>query len=191
MVPIGPFDLRSERVPARTQSLSQVTLERNNSSGALSSKRQSMPVNTPPASTANFVNQGSGSDGGSPVAARQKFEATPEEPNEDGEAEAGSKSEKRKSRGMMNKDFKFPTPASSPVQTRTPGRQDSEDLQKVAQNSKAEIEVTEDAPPPRAVTPSNIEVPPPPPVEKERSNSGGTLEDADDEVGDTVEVDLS
>jgi hypothetical protein len=39
------------------------------------------------------------------------------------------------------------------------------------------------------ISPSSIEVPPPPPVEKERSHSSTV--DEEDEVGDTVEVDLN
>ncbi|KAF7299837.1 Chitin biosynthesis protein [Mycena chlorophos] len=88
--------------------------------------------------------------------------------------------EKRMSRpGTMNREFKFPTPVSSPVVGEHPAN-----------------------PVVRVVTPSNIEVPPPPvPGDKEGAGKGlsrpspprsasGRSEDGDD-VGDTEEISLN
>ena len=89
---------------------------------------------------------------------------------------------KRRS-GTMNKDFKFPSPNSSPVPEVPPHDVPSRD----------------DAatPPARIMTPSNIEVPAPPPVTKDKGKGKGKQravegdEDlSDGEVGETVEIEL-
>ncbi|KAF9030472.1 hypothetical protein BDZ89DRAFT_1064675 [Hymenopellis radicata] len=187
MVPIGAFDLKSDRpVAARSQSLSQVNVSRSPTSPVHANRasmppamRVTSPSSPPPvSSTSSFVNQGT------PPATRQTFEPTPEE-SEEPAPEPTPLSEKRKSRsGTMNKEFRFPSPVSSPVVAETPGR-------------KSSLPVGTTSPPPVLQggikgddTPASIEVPPPPPIEKERSNST-TTDDGDDDVGDTVEVDLN
>jgi hypothetical protein len=77
----------------------------------------------------------------------------------------------------MKRDFRFP--ASSPPDSGSPQSPESGDS-KVKGHVKAQESV---------ISPSSIEVPPPPPVEKERSVS--TVDDAEDDVGDTVEVPLN
>ncbi|KAJ7178236.1 fibronectin type III/BRCA1 domain-containing protein [Mycena filopes] len=83
--------------------------------------------------------------------------------------------EKRMSRtGTMNREFKFPTPVSSPTVETTPN------VPSIASIA-------------RVVTPSNIEVPPPPPVEKELSGARTPRSEGDDgeELGDTVDIPLN
>jgi hypothetical protein len=80
--------------------------------------------------------------------------------------------------GSTKQDFKFPT--STPSDNGSPKLPDSSDGQKLKRNIKAQESV---------ISPSSIEVPPPPPVEKERSNS--TVDDGEDDFGDTVEVPLN
>ena len=111
-----------------------------------------------------------------------RFEATVEE---DGEAEGGlsehDAENKRNSRsGEMNKQFRFPvtrTVPSEPAQGKKAAPREL-DSTKLAQPASAKA----------VVTPSSIEVPPPPPVEKERSQS--SVEDGEDDVGDTVDIPL-
>ncbi|KAL0581491.1 hypothetical protein V5O48_000534 [Marasmius crinis-equi] len=101
--------------------------------------------------------------------------------------QATSKAAKRKSRsGTMNRDFKFPSPVSSPV---------------VAQDENIPASLREaggrgtTSPPSdpvhRIVTPSSIEVPPPPPVEKERPSGQEDDDGDDDDLGPTVDIPLN
>ncbi|KAK1225329.1 hypothetical protein PQX77_011747 [Marasmius sp. AFHP31] len=105
--------------------------------------------------------------------------------SEDGPTSNGNK---RKSRtGTMNRDFKFPSPASSPVV----GQDES-----VPQSLREAALKASTSPPPdpvqRVVTPSNIEVPPPPPVEKERPSGQDDGDDGDDDdLGPTVDIPLN
>ena len=181
--------------------MSQVSLSRTQSNPTpLQDKRASMPVSSrapdstsPPAAASSFVNQTSAE---SPVT-RQKFEPTPEEDEEEHRASKPASltdtASKRKSRsGTMNKDFRFPSPVSSPVVSETPGRKSTLPSERAdSPPSVLQGDISRDAQAARAgvVTPSNIEVPPPPPVEKERSTS--STDDGDEDVGDTVEVDLN
>lgn len=167
MVPIASFYLGANSgAPAhsagftRPQSMSQASLSRTASSPP--PNRQSTPTNQrasmpPPARSDNIVSQASSSG----------FEATPEEAGEVEDLQSSSPDAgKRKSRaGTMNKDFKFPSPASSPV------------VEGHAASSVLSAAV---------MTPSSIEVPPPPPVEKERSVD----EEGDDDVGETEDIPL-
>ncbi|KAF4601452.1 Chitin synthase, class 5 [Pleurotus pulmonarius] len=177
MVPIASFYLGANTgAPAhsppftRPQSMSQASLTRTpaspppNRQTTPTSHRASMP---PPARSDSFVNQPSSS----------RFEPTPEEAGEvedlqrastsSPDAEGTPKEAKRKSRaGTMNKDFKFPSPASSPVVEGHPP---------TSLSSAAAV-----------MTPSSIEVPPPPPVEKERS----VVDEGDDDVGETEDIPL-
>ncbi|KAF5376155.1 hypothetical protein D9757_009312 [Collybiopsis confluens] len=98
----------------------------------------------------------------------------------------------------MNRDFKFPpSPTGSPVITEAVPSSFSErksppaalPVQAGGVDLDEEARLAQSA---KMITPSAIEVPPPPPVEKERSaGSASNHDDGDDEVGDTVEVDLS
>ncbi|KAG9218564.1 hypothetical protein CCMSSC00406_0001322 [Pleurotus cornucopiae] len=176
MVPIASFYLGANAVaPAhsagftRAQSMSQASLTRTASSpppnrqSTPTSQRASMP---PPARSDNIVSQGSSSG----------FEATPEEAEVEDLQSSSPDAGKRKSRaGTMNKDFKFPSPASSPVV-------DAHDRSVTTSLSSA-------ATGPAVMTPSSIEVPPPPPVEKERSLSG-SVDEGDDDVGETEDIPL-
>ncbi|KAJ7450851.1 hypothetical protein FB451DRAFT_1374603 [Mycena latifolia] len=171
--------------PARPQSMSQASLPRSPTSPAAGAgSRQSMPplarntAASPPApQTSAFVNQPAASP-------TPPLEPTPEHPSaegEDSDAEAVALEravspavlEKRKSRtGTMNREFKFPTPVSSPTVGETPNLPSIQ----------------------RVVTPSNIEVPPPPPVEKELGVSpprSTRSDDGEDELGDTVDIPLN
>ncbi|KAG6848588.1 hypothetical protein H0H93_015637, partial [Arthromyces matolae] len=112
-----------------------------------------------------------------------------------------SNEQKRRSHnhnGSMNRDFKFPSPVSSPVVASKPGplagrRSPPEQLKEVEVEASEEDEDEEEeeqkeqegprkdnVPVVKVVTPSNIEVPPPPPVEKERLGGGSTSELDDD-----------
>ena len=72
----------------------------------------------------------------------------------------------------MNRDFKFPATRSTAP---PPGLDES----KLAQPASAKA----------VITPSSIEVPPPPPIEKERTQS--SMDEGEDEVGDTVDIPLN
>ncbi|KAJ7337680.1 fibronectin type III/BRCA1 domain-containing protein, partial [Mycena albidolilacea] len=105
--------------------------------------------------------------------------------------------EKRMSRtGTMNREFKFPTPVSSPVVADTPNVPSLSSLSQSLSNAAAgEERAGEGEGIHRVVTPSTIEVPPPPPVEKELgvspSRSRGGSDDGDDgDLGETVEIEL-
>ncbi|KAF4575398.1 Chitin synthase, class 5 [Pleurotus pulmonarius] len=181
MVPIASFYLGANTgAPAhsppftRPQSMSQASLTRTpaspppNRQTTPTSHRASMP---PPARSDSFVNQPSSS----------RFEPTPEEAGEvedlqrastsSPDAEGTPKEAKRKSRaGTMNKDFKFPTPASSPVV-------DAHPVPSLSSATGTGLAV---------MTPSSIEVPAPPPVEKERT----VVDEGDDDVGETEDIPL-
>ncbi|KAJ7817547.1 hypothetical protein B0H14DRAFT_3877468 [Mycena olivaceomarginata] len=89
--------------------------------------------------------------------------------------------EKRMSRtGTMNREFKFPTPVSSPVAADTSNIPSlSSLLQSLSNTAAGEERAGEGEGIHRVVTPSTIEAPPPPPVGKElgvspsRSRGGG------------------
>ncbi|KAK7029794.1 chitin biosynthesis protein CHS5 [Favolaschia claudopus] len=166
--------------PARPQSMSQPAAPRSPTSPGGAGSRQSMPPlarNTSPpvaqAQAASFVNP----------SATPPLASTPEHANEsvdDPDAEEvklervalTSVMEKRMSRpGTMNREFKFPTPVSSPTVGETL------DMPSIH----------------RVVTPSNIEVPPPPPMEKELGVSpprSARSDEGEEELGDTVDIPL-
>ncbi|KAF7343242.1 Chitin biosynthesis protein CHS5 [Mycena venus] len=179
----------------RPHSMSQASIPRSPTSPAAGGpgSRQSMPplarrdpgAPSPPAAQASsFVNA-------APSSATPPLEPTPEEgrgstSKDDGETEEDAEErearrrsvmEKRMSRtGTMNREFKFPTPVSSPVVSDTPNIPSIH----------------------RVVTPSNIEVPPPPPVEKEVGlgvspprSAGGRSDEGEEEVGETVDIPLN
>lgn len=83
----------------------------------------------------------------------------------------------------MNHNFKFPTPTSSPV---VPSSQPNPAPQR--RPPPEQLEHPDSA---TVVTPSSIEVPPPPLVEKEKTASNVSLEEGEDDVGDTVDIPLN
>ncbi|KAJ6449771.1 hypothetical protein C8R45DRAFT_849524 [Mycena sanguinolenta] len=161
--------------PTRTQSMSQAAIPRSPTSPVPSGagSRQSMPpparniaASPPQGTTSTFINQ--------PASATPPLEPTPEDVTAEAAAAgaaADDDTESRQSRaGTMNREFKFPTPVSSPT--------------------------VPDMPAPsihRVVTPSNIEVPPPPTVEKELGVSpprSARSDDGEEELGETVDIPL-
>ncbi|KAG6841282.1 hypothetical protein C0991_012452 [Blastosporella zonata] len=203
MVPIASFYLGATPASplgsamSRTQSLSQASVARTPTSpppnqSKPSSNRASMPppsrtADVPPSQTSPFINQ----SGSPPAPAKAPpFEPTPEESADDTEEvqlerSSSTDSAKRKARnGSMNRDFKFPTPVSSPV-IPTGERREVPALPEEPESPAVE------AHPSTVITSSSIEVPPPPPVEKERSVSSISLSEGEDDVGDTVDIPLN
>ncbi|KIJ69740.1 hypothetical protein HYDPIDRAFT_22908 [Hydnomerulius pinastri MD-312] len=207
MVPIAGYYLGvtppSNYHTQRPQSMSQASLP-STSSGANGHKtapnRASMPapqritVTTPPA------------------APKKPFEPTPEEePEEEAEPQITSPTKKpvsgseirHKSNGTMDRNFKFPPTSSQaqspppPVppipQASPPVAQPSSPPPAKPSTKPAALalapEPESDLTPVNVITPSSVEVPPPPPVEKE-NRRGVAEDDAEEEVGETVEIDL-
>ncbi|KAF9459143.1 hypothetical protein BDZ94DRAFT_1225120 [Collybia nuda] len=184
----------------RPQSMSQASLPRSPTSpppnqAKSTSNRASMPApsrsaGTPPSNVSPFLNQPTSPEN---IARSAPFEPTPEEAIEDTETEdvqlerstsLTSEESKRKSRnGMMNRDFRFPSPSSSPVLSGVPVKEKKSPPSQLDENATGHV-------PPSVITPSSIEVPPPPPVEKERSTSA-SVDEGEDEVGDTVDIPLN
>jgi hypothetical protein len=137
-----------------------------------------------------------------PAAPKKAFEPTLEE--EEGEGEnvdenvgqtkaVGGSDLRHKSNGTMDRNFKFPStpPESPPVPplptTSPPATQLSFRASGKAATLALESEPEGGPTPDSIITPSSVEVPPPPPVEKERGVAG---DDAEEEIGETVEIDL-
>ncbi|KXN89004.1 Chitin biosynthesis protein CHS5 [Leucoagaricus sp. SymC.cos] len=193
MVPIAAYYLGAPNTPQlssgfnRPQSMSQASLPQspNSSSTKQHVNRASMP---PPSRNAASSPPRQTSSNPPPTV---RFEA-PQEADETAAEEethqrsppvaassppANSSMDAHRRSSSMKRDFKFPS--SSPPESDSPKLPDSE-----AQKSKGHVKAQESV-----ISPSSIEVPPPPPVEKERSTS--TVDDGEDEVGDTVEVPLN
>jgi hypothetical protein len=238
MVPIGSFYLgASSTSPSsagfgRPQSMSQASLpfptsppSNNFAGGSQTSYRASMPAparggSTPgvsPNATSAFINQPSSA--GRPPQSR--FEPTLEEGSDDpglhrvqlerasAAVSVTSMESKRKSKGIINPEFKFPPspPSTSPAPSYTaPGVEAPQaspaviqpDLQRrstpppVIEDQSSLKGDDEASSKPAVVTPSSIEVPAPPLVEKERTVIRASLDDsADDDVGDTVDIPLN
>ena len=217
----------------RPQSMSQASLpfsptsppSNQSARGTPASYRASMPApargNSSPAVSPNvtsaFVNQPSSA--GRPPQSR--FESTVEEGEHSDDPDlqkvqlersgtAGSVTSvdaKRKSRGVINPEFKFPpspptAPAPAPGVTHA-GNNNGTEIQSDLQKKNSPPTVIEDQSilkrkqdeagrKPSVVSPSSIEVPAPPLVEKERTMSRVSLDDsADDDVGDTVDIPLN
>lgn len=103
--------------------------------------------------------------------------ASPSSPSSSPPSPQNSSSEAPRRSGSMKRNWKFPTLASSD--------NGSPKLPEVdGQKNKGHFKAQESL-----ISPSSIEVPPPPPVEKERPTN--TIDDGEDEVGDTVEVPLN
>ncbi|KAF9226926.1 hypothetical protein BS17DRAFT_814829 [Gyrodon lividus] len=180
----------------RPQSMSQATLP-SSSNGTNTHKtapnRASMPA--PQRSTA----------GSPPAASKKAFEPTPEE-DSDEEAKTenvapkkpvGGLDSRHKSSGTMDRNFKFPsTPPQSPPVPPIPQISISPPIIQPSSQSSGKPGALALIPEPEAdlipvniVTPSSVEVPPPPPIEKETRRAVAE-DDAEEEVGETVEIDL-
>ncbi|KAH0588190.1 Chitin biosynthesis protein CHS5 [Termitomyces sp. J132] len=213
MVPIATFYLGatptsppSSAMFNRHQSMSQTSQSHSTASSPPNQSKQSLnrasmpaparPTDIPPTQTSPFLNQDEIPSSSKPV----PFEPTPENPKEDKDAEevqlqrvtsegtSTSTSNEHKRNGSMNHNFKFPSPASSPVVPSAPNpmpqrRSPPEQLEHLDSATKVQ--------PSTVITPSSIEVPPPPPVEKEKSASSMSLEEGEDDVGDTVDIPLN
>jgi len=103
--------------------------------------------------------------------------AAPSPPSSSPSSPQNSSSEVPRRSNSMKRNWKFPTLASSDN-----GLPKSPEID--GQKTKGHLKAQESL-----ISPSSIEVPPPPPVEKERLSY--TIDDGEDEVGDTVEVPLN
>ncbi|KAI5893094.1 uncharacterized protein SCHCODRAFT_02620833 [Schizophyllum commune H4-8] len=190
MIPIGKFYLGADPPPisgpySRPQSMSQASVKTPISPHA---SRASMPAPARTPETASpFVNQGPQSpiqrSPPHPIAEEESTDATAGEPHN----RSLSSESAHKRNGTMNREFKFPTPVSSPVVAQGP----------VSMGLGAEAAAAEEAKRERSESPSTlgssvsrIEVPPPPPVEKETSGATEAEADGNDDVGATVEIPL-
>jgi chitin biosynthesis protein CHS5 len=194
MVPIASFYLgaASPAVSAtfnRPQSMSQASLARSPSprQNKMPSNRASMPVSprspprgsggatSPSAVASPFVNQETSFKTPRFEPTHEAVESSEHEDNEAEEVDVEAPPARSLSRsGEMNPHFRFPSPTpqiTSPSSLPEGSRDNSDGA--------------------ALVTPSTIEVPAPPPVEKEKSSSSVSLEEGEDEVGDTVEISLN
>ncbi|OJA11418.1 hypothetical protein AZE42_05744 [Rhizopogon vesiculosus] len=98
---------------------------------------------------------------------------------------------KHKSSGTMDRNFKFPPSQTQPQVV--PPVPPVPSMQSPASKPESEADsnhaTEENEAPVTVVPPSSVEVPPPPPIEKE-SIRGYLSEEGDEEVGETVEIDL-
>ncbi|KAH7922568.1 hypothetical protein BV22DRAFT_1106543 [Leucogyrophana mollusca] len=197
MVPIAGFYLGvtppNPSPYQRPQSMSQASLPQSASAHKNAASRMSMPApqrttsNTPPLATKSSTSQ--------------TFEPTPEEDNdqeENGRTEAirPAVSEMRhKSSGTMDRNFKFPPSSSASPPPPVPSISVAPVQQPAppagpALAIKRESEGESDLTPVGMVAPSSVEVPPPPPIEKENRGRSVAEEEGEEEVGETVEIDL-
>lgn len=199
MVPIASYYLganpstpMSAQNFTRPQSMSQASLPRTPNSATPpttrgSGNRASMPAPSrphAPNSPSSSVKQPSSSP--ETKARPTRFETTVEE---DAESEDVLNADiKRKSKsGEMNREFKFPATRVGPDSPPRP-----EEMEHGKKTAPSKLDESKFARPGSAkpiITPSSIEVPPPPPVEKERSHS--SVDEGEDEVGDTVDIPLN
>lgn len=198
MVPIAGFYLGvtppSNYHAQRPQSMSQASLPSSNGTNAhkTAPNRASMPA-VPPTTT-----------GSPPAITKKPFEPTPEEESdEETKAKRGVPKKsipgtetRHKSNGTMDRNFRFPPasqsppippisqtpPAASPPSSPPVASDSTTRSAAVALDIKHETAV-------KIITPSSVEVPPPPPVEKENRRVFEE-DDTEEEVGDTVEIDL-
>jgi hypothetical protein len=160
----------------RPQSMSQASLPSSSATHKSSSSRQSLPAirrSTPPS------------------AAPQRPIDEEEDEEERPPPKPPLSDMKHKSSGTMDRNFKFP-----PSQTQAQAVPPVPSLPTQASAPKPEHEAgsnrtnEDDMTPVAVVVPSSVEVPPPPPVEKEIRKSLVESDDGDEEVGETVEIDL-
>ena len=230
MVPIGSFYLGASSTPpssavfGRPQSMSQASLpysptsppSNQSSRGTPTSYRASMPATArggsssavSPGSTSAFINQPSSA--GRPPQSR--FESTLEEGDEDTGLQrvqpeniittesATSAESKRKSRGVMNPEFKFPPSSPTTSVASGPGvaaggipsdPQKRGSLPTTIEDQRHEGKKDDEAIKKHTAVPSRIEVPAPPLVEKETDGRVSLDDLGDDDVGDTVDIPLN
>ncbi|KAG6894406.1 hypothetical protein C0993_011599, partial [Termitomyces sp. T159_Od127] len=96
-----------------------------------------------------------------------------------------------KRNSSMNHNFKFPTPTSSPVVQFVPNPAVASQRRSPPEQLDHPDTAATPVQPATVVTPSSIEVPPPPLVEKEKTASSVSLEEGEDDVGDTVDIPLN
>ncbi|KAG1823977.1 uncharacterized protein BJ212DRAFT_1327525 [Suillus subaureus] len=180
MVPISGYYLGvtppvNSSYSQRPQSMSQASLPSSSATHKSSASRQSLPAirrSTPPSATPQ----------------RQIDE---EEDEEEQPPKPPLSDLKHKSSGTMDRNFKFPT-----SQTQAQAVPPVPSLPTQAPAPKPEPEAgsnrtnEDDMTPVAVVVPSSVEVPPPPPVEKEIRKSFVESDDGEEEVGETVEIDL-
>ncbi|KAF8638089.1 hypothetical protein AX17_002450 [Amanita inopinata Kibby_2008] len=212
MVPIASYYLgASPATPmsstpfTRPQSMSQASLNRQTPGIASSPKsagnRASMPppsrgpVGSPP-NNASSSYVGTSPESRARTVASSRIEPTVEEVAETDEAVLDPTAEfKRKSRtGIMNKEFRFPpergtSPAPPSEQGKEEDEEDEEGRKVMAPPGLDSSKLSQPVSAKAIVTPSSIEVPPPPPVEKERPLS--SVDDGEEEVGDTEDIPLN
>jgi chitin biosynthesis protein CHS5 len=183
MVPISGYYLSvtpptSSGYSQRPQSMSHTSLPSATSAAhKYSASRQSLPAirhSTPPA----------------PANAHASIH---EEEGEEVPPPAQKPSEMRhKSSGTMDRNFKFPpsqsqaqvvpaVPPIPPTQSPVPKPESEADSDHADEEYKTPVAV---------VAPSSVKVPPPPPIEKESHRGYAESEEGDEEVGETVEIDL-
>ncbi|KAG6373868.1 hypothetical protein JVT61DRAFT_6021 [Boletus reticuloceps] len=191
MVPISGFYLGVTPPPTyhaqRPQSMSQASLPTANGTSAhkTAPNRASMPA--VPRTTA----------GSPPGTVKKSFEPTPEEADEEATERAIPKKSitRHKSNGTMDRNFRFPASQSPPAPSmpQTPPATSPPSSPPVASESTARsaavVPDMDHGTAVKIITPSSVEVPPPPPVEKENRRIVAE-EDTEEEVGDTVEIDL-
>jgi chitin biosynthesis protein CHS5 len=210
MIPISAFYLGvTHSTPTnsasftRPQSMSQTSLPQS-SQAAKAANRTSMPA---PSQTAMAPGPTSSADSESPSkAARKTFEPTPEEigdGNESHDLASDMKSMNTKNRGpprtrhgTMDREFKFPPTSVPPASdAASSGQQAAVAGNKADAGTRNATSARDDGieevglTAVNLVTPSSVEVPPPPPIEKERPPTNH--DDAEDDVGETVEISLN
>ncbi|KAG1797674.1 hypothetical protein EV424DRAFT_1333203, partial [Suillus variegatus] len=159
------------------QSMSQASLPSSSAAHKNSASRQSLPsicCPTPPSATM----QG-------PINEEEDEEEQPPPPK------PSSSEMKHKSNGTMDRNFKFPTsPTQAQVVPPVPSLPTQARAPKPEHEGGSNHTNEDDMTPVAVVMPSSVEVPPPPPVEKEIRKSFIESEDGEEEVGETVEIDL-
>ncbi|KAJ4477439.1 hypothetical protein J3R30DRAFT_219362 [Lentinula aciculospora] len=186
---------RPQSMSQASQSASSISARTNRASLPAPARKSSTspPMPVTPETHSAFVNQPSLA---SPIpeeeapSSAESSSPRPTSPTLNDSGTSTPTATKRKSRsGTMNRDFRFPPNAET---TEAASARKSPPAALPVQQGQLDDEGEQTA---RMITPSAIEVPPPPPVEKERSTgslgSQQSNDEGDDEVGDTVEVDLS
>lgn len=160
----------------RPQSMSQASLPSSSATHKNSASRQSLPAmrrSTPPSATP-----------------QRPIDEEEDEEEQPPPAKPSVSDMKHKSSGTMDRNFKFP-PSSNQAQAvppvpSIPTQAPTPKPEREAGSNRSEDDMT----PVAVVVPSSVEVPPPPPVEKEIRKSFVESDDGDEEVGETVEIDL-
>lgn len=161
----------------RPQSMSQASLPSSTAAHKNSASRQSLPAirhSTPPSATP-----------------QQQIDEEEGEEDQPPPPKPSLAEMRHKSSGTMDRNFKFPNSPTQgqasevpPVPSIPP--QSPAPKPEAGSNHANADEMT----PVAVVAPSSVEVPPPPPVEKEIRKSFVESEEGEEEVGETVEIDL-